>query len=152
MEEKKGGDVEFTKQDQQRVPITTKNNDQALGTTETCADQNAQNSKNSFDRALVRWSAVVGIFTGLLFVAAGLQFCTMRGQMNVMQSQLEVMEANQRPWVFATNTAISRPIVRDEKGLNIALRFDLKNGGHSPALQTVARFRAYLRALNSTVS
>jgi hypothetical protein len=65
-------------------------------------------------------------------------------QLKVMQGQLDAMEADQRPWVFANNVVISRPIVHDEKGTHISLMFDLKNGGKSPAFQASVRFRAFV--------
>lgn len=88
--------------------------------------------------ALTALIAVGGIISAIIFFK----------QLSVMQGQLDAMEADQRPWVFATNVIISRPVVHDDKGLHISLRFDLKNGGHSPALQTSARFRAYFGSVH----
>jgi hypothetical protein len=83
------------------------------------------NEKSFNDRVIV-------YLTGGLLIAALLQFCTMKGQQNVMQGQLDAMEADQRPWVFATPAQALSPIYFDEKGGHVLIEHTLKNTGRTP--------------------
>ncbi len=55
-----------------------------------------------------------------------------KAQWETMNRQLELAE---RPWMSADVSIIS-PLEFDENGANITLRFQFKNGGHSPAVRT----------------
>jgi hypothetical protein len=88
------------------------------------------------------------VFTAVIAITGVLGAIIFNNQLSVMKGQLDEMQAEQRSWVFATNVSISRPIIRDDKGTNISLLFELRNGGRSPALQVSARFRVYLGSVN----
>jgi len=73
------------------APIALECNAPNHQTTTSGAGAQRNQPDNKLDRDLVRWTRVVGVFTGLLFIAAILQFCAMRGQLIAMQRQLAEM-------------------------------------------------------------
>lgn len=83
--------------------------------------------KHEIDRAMVRWTAAVALFTFGLLGAAILQYFVMRGQQTVMQGQLDAMEADQRPWIGA-------PEIKAETVSPGTIGFTLtfRNGGRTP--------------------
>ncbi len=112
------------------------------------AQRKGENAADRAARSTARATWAIAILTAATIGVGISQYITFNRQLSVMHGQLDALEADQRPWAFATNVIVSRPIVHDDKGTHISLRFDLINGGRSPALQTSARFRAYLRSLN----
>jgi hypothetical protein len=139
--EEKGADKPG-EQSQPATPITRESEAQATIATKNCRDQDTQKAVNNFDRDLVRWTRFVGVFTGLLFIAAVLQFCAMRGQLTVMQGQLDAMDADQRPWVSVfpkDGLSIIEPLTFDTKnGATMRIAYKLRNTGKSPGLHVRA--------------
>lgn len=91
------------------------------------AQHNEALIKHAFDRAMVRWTAAVALFTLGLLAAAIFQYFVMRGQQAVMQGQLDAMEADQRPWIGA-------PEIKTETvspGL-VGFTLTFKNGDRTP--------------------
>jgi len=105
------------------------------------AERNKETSQDRFARRTANATVAIAVLTVVVAVVGGLQYCTFQGQLNVMQGEL-------RPWVFANNISISGPVIHDEAGLHVSLKFDLKNGGHSPALQTAAKFKIKIGSFN----
>ena len=65
----------------------------------------------------------------IFFVSIG-QWCAIEGQ-------LDVMEAEKRPWIRATVTAVKPVIFSDWNGnnrINVPIKLDLKNYGDAPAV------------------
>jgi hypothetical protein len=77
-----------------------------------------------------RFTALVAIFTGLLFAVSGCQ-------LNAIRGQLDAMETDKRPWL-RVDVSVSKPIVFSEwsgtKEINVPLTFNLKNYGQAPAI------------------
>jgi hypothetical protein len=68
--------------------------------------------------------------------AAKTQADAAAGQLDVMKGQLNEMQAGQRPWVHLTaqnSVVIESPLHFDENGAHLAVRFNTRNSGHSPA-------------------
>jgi archaellum component FlaG (FlaF/FlaG flagellin family) len=82
----------------------------------------------------VRWTSIVGVFTGLLFAATGISAYflhttdeAIRIQGGTMQRQLEIATADQRPWIGAPEE-----IKIDQSGEFTTFTFILRNVGRNP--------------------
>lgn len=60
----------------------------------------------------------------------------------------ELFEASQRPWIKADVT-IAAPITFETDGMHLALKFDLRNTGHTPAMYAWPEWRIYSSRLLS---
>jgi len=105
------------------------------------AERKKEIPQDRFARRTANATVAIAVLTVVVAIVGGLQYCTFQGQLDVMQGEL-------RPWVSANNIYISRPVIHDEAGLHVSLKFDLKNGGHSPALQTAAKFKIKIGSFN----
>ncbi len=90
-----------------------------------------------------------------LVVIGGLQVCVYREQAGIMRSQAgiadtqnRIIQAQQRPWVFASQIAIKDDMIHDANGLEITLTMNLKNSGLSVAQHTFFSFKSYLHGVN----
>lgn len=128
MADKEKSADESSEQNQPTAPTIPEGETQTPCAAKNSRDQDIQNTKNNFDRDLVRSTSIVAVFTALLFGAAVLQFCAMRGQQNIMQGQLDAMERDQRPWVGAP-IEIKNVVSTDNKVIFTAI---FENTGHVP--------------------
>jgi hypothetical protein len=91
---------------------------------------NGGDDSNKTERAIRNWTAILavsGVFAAI-FAAFTL---------NAIRGQLDVMEKERRPWISA-NVSLVDPVIFTEwnnsKGINVQLKFILKNHGDSPAI------------------
>ncbi|MGC1777090.1 MAG: hypothetical protein WBB34_04035 [Xanthobacteraceae bacterium] len=112
------------------------------------AEKKKQGAADRAAHSTARATWAIAFFTLVTIAVGASQYVTFNRQLGVMQGQLDAMNAERRPWVFATNISISRPVVHDGEGLHISLKFDLRNGGHSPAVQTAVKFNTRIGSLN----
>jgi hypothetical protein len=106
-----------------------------IGAAENAAasrQSDARPSKDNLDRELVLWTRVLGVFTGLLFLASCFQFVVLHGQQTVMQGQLDEMKNEQRPWLKA-DPKITSPLVSKGGLLFTNIAIAVTNVGHIPA-------------------
>ena len=57
----------------------------------------------------------------------------MTEQLGTMRGQLDEMRAEQRPWLFAPEIALTERVRRDDNGILVSLGFKFTNSGHLPA-------------------
>ncbi len=138
MASEENGTGDSSGQRQPAPPVVVNGKTQTTGTAEDRGDQNADPSKNGSDQDLVRWTRIVGLFTGLLFVAAVLQFLAMRGRQGVMQGQFDEMRDEQRSWLRVV-PRLQGPLVNEDGALVTNLGLDLNNIGPLPAIDVIAK-------------
>ena len=90
-----------------------------------------------------RWRDPITLFTLLLVIVGGVQWCTLhdtdtsiRGQLNVMQRQLDAMERDQIPYVYVTDH-IEPPVFDISKG-RISWNWPYANLGKGRAVDMTA--------------
>jgi hypothetical protein len=86
-------------------------------------------------------TSVVGIIGPIAILSAAIFAWT--GVQRQIANQQQIFQAQQRPWVYASNISIADPILHGPDGIQIALNFTLKNVGHSPAQHTFIGFHTY---------
>jgi hypothetical protein len=91
------------------------------------------------------WVSLAGVIAVVAYTSvAAWQACLTQRQLNemktasgLMKDQLDVMETDKRPWI-ESKVSIVDPIIFTEwaghKGINLKLKFDLKNHGQVPAI------------------
>jgi hypothetical protein len=83
------------------------------------------------------------LFTGLQWTAANRSAKasedSAKSSADSAKAAIQQFEVSERPWVFITNSQLVSPLVFDESGAHVTLRFYLKNSGHSPALNVQVR-------------
>jgi hypothetical protein len=89
-----------------------------------------------------RFAGLVAIFTGLLAVVGGLQYCT-------LQTQLTEMYVDERPWLVISDVTVSK-IEKLPNGNTVRITFSyiMQNVGKSPA----TRVRPRYATLDSVIS
>jgi len=88
-------------------------------------------------RSVVNRDYINAASTVVVALATGAIFFVSIGQWRAIKGQLDVMEAEKRPWIRATVTAVKPVIFTDwngSKGINVPIKLDLKNYGDTPAV------------------
>lgn len=102
----------------------------------------APEKESKYDRAIARWTFVVGFFTGLLVLATGISAYflhttdeAIRTQGRIMQSQLDEAKADRRPFVGISDEeiVITKPLTFNETGATFGFDTTLRNVGKSVA-------------------
>jgi hypothetical protein len=93
-----------------------------------------------FIRAPKSNTAVLAFLTLLLAVAGlsqaviyELQLTPLRKSADTAAKELEVSE---RPWLSIENVTLDSPLIFDENGVEITIRFNIKNSGKTPAIRS----------------
>jgi hypothetical protein len=73
------------------------------------------------------------LFTAILALATLSLVWVAALQWNTLEKTDETLRAAQRPWIKYSDIQIASPLTYNENGMNITLRFFLKNTGTSPA-------------------
>ena len=73
------------------------------------------------------------MFTAILALATLSLVWVAALQWNTLEKTDETLRAAQRPWIKYSDIQIASPLTYNENGMNITLRFFLKNTGTSPA-------------------
>ena len=86
-----------------------------------------EESHESNERMMARWTRNVGFFTALL-VGVGLL------SISVIWQQYREMQIEQRPWVYIDAPVITKPITKNTVGVwDVDLKFTIHNVGRLPA-------------------
>jgi hypothetical protein len=70
-------------------------------------------------------------------------WCEMQEQTHTSHRQLE---AEQRPWLSLAGLRMTGPLTFDANGANISVQYQLKNTGHSPAMQVWLESELYVES------
>ena len=115
----------------------------------TTSNQDQHNIERRSDAVIASWTRVLGISTIFLFLAtAGTGLVLLRTDKNIehqagiMRSQLEEMQAEQRPWVYASDITPAGRITLVEGQYAIPLKFFIRNPGHLPAFSVITKTSA----------
>jgi hypothetical protein len=101
------------------------------------ADPNKQDQKGKLDADMVLWTRAVARYTKALAFVGVVSAAIAFGTLWAIKGQLDVMENDKRPWlnaVVSLDKFIEITEWNGSRGINVPLKFAIKNYGQEPAV------------------
>jgi hypothetical protein len=117
----------------------------AAGTEATAMDKLrlAGEAQAKASAALANAGAIQAASTRDLAANSALQVKAIQAGADIDKAHSHVMEAEQRPWLYASAISLDRQPGYDINGLSISLRYEIVNSGHLPASHVSLNIVAY---------